>query len=375
MSEYRPLLERARRQFPAPEMPIDAVFRRRHRQEVKRRVGTAVFALAVSAAAVGGIIRALSPAPPSPAEEPTPLPPCTAFEQACGWIAYNDGTGIWAVDPGKAYPGTFSPSDYPDDTVQLAGPAAGDPIAWSADGSRLLVRRPSSPIIDQPALFVLDPDGTETRVADFVSGFGGAAISPDGTQVLYVVGFEPSRLEVVTVGGGSAPVVLRSSDVTLHRPAFSPDGGRIAYIEGSYDHSNGLWVMNADGSNPRQVAGGDWGHVGTLVWSPDGERLAMSCHCGGTGGVYTIRPDGSGLTLVSADEVRDGPVPQWSPDGSQIAWVHQDIDVITPRRTTTATLTVVGAEGGEERELVHFELALLDGENPRWLTIAWNPAG
>lgn len=50
-------------------------------------------------------------------------------------------------------------------------------------------------------------------------------------------------------------------------------------------------------------------------------------------------------------------------------------DVITPGQPTTATLVVVGAEGGEERQLVHFELALLDGENPRWLTIAWNPAG
>ena len=91
--------------------------------------------------------------------------------------------------------------------------------------------------------------------------------------------------------------------------------------------------------------------------------------------MYTIRPDGSALTMVSADEDGDGPVPQWSPDGSQIALVHQDIDVITPSRTTTATLVVVGAEGGEECQLVRFQLGLLDRENPRRLTIAWNPAG
>jgi Tol biopolymer transport system component len=271
----------------------------------------------------------------------------------------------------------FSPGDYPDDTVRLAGPAAGDPIAWSADGSRLLVRKPSSASIDgRQGLFVLDPDGTETRVApDSVSGFGGASISPDGTQVVYAVGFEPSRLELAVVGGGTTPVVLRNSDVTLGRPAFSPDGGRIAYIEGSYDHSNALWVMNADGSNRRQVAGGDWYHVRALVWSPDGERLAISCGCPAGSGVYTIRADGSALTLVSADEDEERTTPQWSPDGSQIALVHANNDVIAPGQPTTATLVVVGAEGGEERQLVHFELALLDEENPRLLTIAWNPTG
>ena len=76
---------------------------------------------------------------------------------------------------------------------------------------------------------------------------------------------------------------------------------------------------------------------------------------------------------MSADEW--SPVPQWSPDGSQIALVHANNNVIALGQPTTATLVVVGADGGEERELVHFELALLDEENPRRLTIAWNPAG
>lgn len=377
MSDYRPVLDRARRQFPAPEMELDAISRRRRRREVKRRVGTAVLALVISGAAIGGLLRVATMATPQPVDEPTSRPFGTAFERARGWIAYNVGTGIWAVNPRKAYAGVFSPSDYPDDTVRLAGPAAGDPIAWSADGSRLLVRRPTNAsIYGRASLFVLNADGTETQVTDWVEdGIWGASISPDGTRVVYAVAdhASSSRLEVATLGDASPAVVLSSEESVLARPAFSPDGRRIAYIDGGVDHSNALWVMDADGSNRRKVAGGDWGHVYDLVWSPDGERLAINCHCPGGHGTFTIRPDGTELTLVSADGWL--PEPQWSPDGSQIALVHANNDVITVGQPTTATLVVVGAEGGEERQLVHFELALLDGENPRWLRIAWNPAG
>lgn len=368
---------------PAPTTVPWTVLRRARARVALTVAASAAIVVAVIAGGAVGLRELAAPEPrpatpaPMPADEPTPPtggPTSGPFARARGWIAYNDGTGIWAVDPGKAYPGTFSPTRFPDDAVRLAGPAAGDPIAWSADGSRLLVRRPPASFrYQRQTIFVLDADGTETRVT-VTPSFVGASISPDGTQVVYAaLGNDGSRLEVASVGGGSAPVVLRSSDATLGTPAFSPDGERIAYIEGGGDHSNALWVIDADGSNRRKVAGGDWSHVYDLVWSPDGERLAFNCRCPAGTGVYTIRADGSGLTLVSADEGM--PMPQWSPDGSQIALVHQDYDVITVGQPTTATLVVVGADGGEERQLVHFELALLDGENPRRLTIAWNRAG
>jgi hypothetical protein len=330
---------------------------------------------------------------PSPADEPTPQPSGTAFERPRGWIAFNDGTGIWAVNPGRTYPGTFSPTKFPDDIVRLAGPAAGDPIAWSADGSRLLVRRPANLYIwprraDREALFVLEADGTETQVTDWVANETlippDATISPDGTQVVYVRGIGPGgdhpfRLEVATVGDGPPAVLLTSEELHYGDPVFSPDGRRIAYIEGGGDHANGLWVMDADGTNRRKVAGGDWGHVYDLVWSPDGERLALS----GGDGVYTIRADGTGLALASADQSL-APVVQWSPDSSQVALVHHDecgymegCFQTVGEDPTLATLVVVGAEGGEERQLIHFRLAPYDddGNTPPSLTIAWNPTG
>jgi Tol biopolymer transport system component len=189
---------------------------------------------------------------------------------------------------------------------------------------------------------------------------------------VYAAGWHPSHLKLATVGDAPPEVLLSSGEGHLQEPAFSPDGGRIAFIAGGWDHSNALWVIDADGTDRRKLAGGDWSHVDGLVWSPDGERLAFSCRCPAGTGVYTIRADGSRLTRVSADEFAESmPLPQWSPDGSQVALVHEDLSY-TVGQPTTGTLVVVGAKGGEERQLIRFQLFRGDDRgNVRRLTIAW----
>ena len=85
---------------------------------------------------------------------------------------------------------------------------------------------------------------------------------------------------------------------------------------------------------------------------------------------------GERLTLASAPRADEWmPMPQWSPDGSQIALIHGDYDVIASGQPTTRTLVVVGAKGGEERRLARLRLSRVDGQaNFRPVTIAWNPA-
>src|SRR5215211_6807376 len=63
---------------------------------------------------------------------PSPQPPSTVegpFSQVGGWIAYSSSDGIWAVDPAR-----------PERRIRL-GRADGDPIAWSSDGTKLLIRQ------------------------------------------------------------------------------------------------------------------------------------------------------------------------------------------------------------------------------------------
>ncbi len=289
-----------------------------------------------------------------------------AFADVHGWIAYGDEDGIWAVDPAN-------PGD-PISRIQLSVVAA-DPRAWSSEGSKLLIRNVSP----RGNLFVLDAEGSKTRLTDAGANeyITGGSFSPDGSQVVYAtsfVGGARSGIFVVSSGGGTPRLVHpatrrhyfpnegRSFRTAVYDPTFSPDGTQIAYFDGMGDHSHSLWVMNADGSNDRLLVDNEVtseGHVFGLVWSPDGERLAFNLRRN-QGGIYTVRADGTGLTLVapSGADFFQMP-PQWSPDGSRIAFVRD------------GSLFTIGADGTDEKIVMPDYRA---DEYP-WRMIAWNPVG
>ena len=60
-------------------------------------------------------------------------------------------------------------------------------------------------------------------------------------------------------------------------PRFSPDGKQIAYHHYTLAEKGSLWVVDVDGSNPRQIlAEQENASIGGLCWSPDGRSLAMN---------------------------------------------------------------------------------------------------
>jgi dipeptidyl aminopeptidase/acylaminoacyl peptidase len=313
-NRLRQLSDKVSREAPSELRPTPGALRR-------IRVGRAVRSGAVLAAVAGLVIggfagarslssdRAIPPAGPSP----------NGSGDVSGWITYGDERGIWARD-------LTSPGD-PAERVRLSSTPA-SPVAWSPDGSKLLVGR------DNGGLFVVNSDGTETRLTDANGSINGSSFSPDGAAVVYALGREDgsSAIYVVDAEGGS-PQVLRAPgsrrvpgetgrfETELQEPKWSPDGSQIAYFDGMGDWGHSLRVMDSDGTGSRVVVENrktlGAGHVNGLQWSPDGSQLAFSIE----GHLYVVGVDGSGFRLVTDNGVS----PYWSPDGSHIAYTRSKL--------------------------------------------------
>ena len=355
-NEIRAAFEKEQSEFPPPAalraQVVAAVSARdRAAAPTKQRTAPDMNWLMVAAAAllaiaiVAGLmaVRLMSLHPqvvkPGPAPQlcvPGATQPTNRFAQVHGCITYIDGTQIVAVDP-----------YHPANRIVL-GPSNGRlPIAWSRDGSRLL-------LMSIGDLYAMNADGSQTRLSQGdVSGWE-ASISRDGTKVVYdryqdkVVPGGITRtmgLYVVDAKGGAPRLIANSNfcstvpsdqngtisegscdqssqDSMLLYPAWSPDGSRIAYVDHRYYlATDEIWTMKSDGTDQRRLV--DLGRCGPndpsgctngLAWSPDGSKLAFHS----AGGIYIVRADGSGLHRIS----KDGVQPAWSPDGSQIAYTR-----------------------------------------------------
>jgi Tol biopolymer transport system component len=323
MGEHTALFERAASRYPEPALSMDELLRRRDRMHRNRRLRAGILGVIVAFAVGMLLVRTLGPT-----DVPADL---GIFADVRGWIAYADPSGLesgaWFADPSGLESGIWAidPAN-PDAEPILLYPDGGLPLAWSNDGSKLLIDTGRG-------LLVLDADGTTTRVADLASGFGAATFTPDGSQVIYVA---KDGIYSVAADGGS-PRRVGEAIGYVSTVAISPDGSQLAWFEGHGDAANSLWVGNVDGTDRHRIIGEDmagrtpW----SLQWSPDGTRLAFKRGHDRSFGV--VNADGTDLSFVrsfatvGADGTETsvpafvldlGPLagPYWSPDGTRLAF-------------------------------------------------------
>jgi serine/threonine protein kinase/Tol biopolymer transport system component len=167
------------------------------------------------------------------------------------------------------------------------------------------------------------PENTPVPVATQTGGGSGQiafASASSGIPQIYLVNLDTTGLTQLTnVEGGAC------------QPSWSPDGAQIVFIspcparsefnDDIYKDSS-LYVMNADGSGIKTltdvpIAGFD------PAWSPDGGRIAFTSLRDGKKDIYLLTLETgtiSRLTTVTGD-IQENSHPSWSPDGDQIVYM------------------------------------------------------
>ena len=121
--------------------------------------------------------------------------------------------------------------------------------------------------------------GQESKVPTFeqiieLKRPGAVALSPDGSQVAFTVSesnWEDNAYETeifLASSGGGAPIQLTRAKKSSSAPAWSPDGGWLAFVSDRTDKRQ-LYLIHARGGEARALTNVDEGSVVSI-----GHRMA-----------------------------------------------------------------------------------------------------
>jgi uncharacterized protein (DUF885 family)/WD40 repeat protein len=215
-------------------------------------------------------------------------------------------------------------------------------------------------------IYTMDADGSRiTPLSRTTLRETRPAWSPDGTRIAYVRRLGHSNHEIFVMNAdGSGATQLTGSPLSVEsEPTWSPDGSRIAFISNQSLNVYMLvgrfnvWVMGADGSDPKLLT--ELGGTNTSPdWSPDGSRIVFDSTRDENHEIYVINADGSGPRNLTEHPAGDFN-PTWSPDGRRIAFVSD--------RDGEQEIYVMNADGSGQTRLTSSV-----GMN---LGPAWSPDG
>src|SRR5215467_3140081 len=212
-----------------------------------------------------------------------------------------------------------------------ATPVAPNMASVNRDANRFVIAVPP-PQLRQ--LTLLDRQGKAVGTVGQPGRFGEVRFSPDGKRLMMVKNDPETGLNniwVVDIVTGKATQITNEKE-PINSPVWSRDGKAIAYVlfKDSYSH---VYTKAADGTGEAELlfrytpgAG-----VGLTDWSPDGKYLTFST---GVLLVVPLRADVKPLDRKAIEWIRedfDTFAGRFSPDGHLMAYISNEVDVLTPQ--------------------------------------------
>ena len=191
------------------------------------------------------------------------------------------------------------------------------PLLLAAAGKKADPKKPAEPPPDIAA--DINKPRADARKVAFEIDEGtwmSLDVSPDGKTVVFDL---LGDLYTMPIGGGAA-TSLTSGPAFDMQPRFSPDGNTIAFTSDRNGIDN-LWLVDADGKNPRAVTSEKGTYVRGPAWTPDGQYVIGRKEDGTRAGIPPIelwvyhREGGSGVKLTSKDDASSSAGPVASKDG------------------------------------------------------------
>ena len=200
---------------------------------------------------------------------------------------------VWAIYP--SYDIYTARADGSDVKQLTSAPGYDAEATISVDGRKIVFTSTRDGDLD---IYTMDASGKRVRRLTTELGYdGGAFFSRDGLQIVYRA-YHPKTPE----------------QIARYKQKLAENLIEPAVFE--------IWVMNADGTNKRQVT--NYGAASFAPYFfPDGKRIIFASNMNDARGrnfdLYAVNVDGNNLERITYSETFDG-FPMFSPDGKRLVF-------------------------------------------------------